>query len=250
MAKKLTRRQQEFLGKILDLHQEMDGPIHYVALAERLGVGNVTAYEMLRLLEERGLVEAEYHLPDGDRGPGRSSVLFSPTPKAERALQILNGGSASASASDKDWDGIKKQIVLQLKEGQAAGYETFLNELLSRLPDQPSPLVFLTEMNTAIILALHSLQERAETLDPLKKLNRIGLPGEIDLSAVPGIGLSLSLVEQINQKISSGLSAQAGRYQAVLAQLSDEKRFLLSEFTRQISRIVRSRTKDDKSLPA
>ncbi|MCK4488904.1 MAG: hypothetical protein KAU23_01525, partial [Anaerolineales bacterium] len=81
-------------------------------------------------------------------------------------------------------------------------------------------------------------------------LNRIGLPGEIDLSAVPGIGLSLSLVEQINQKISSGLSAQAGRYQAVLAQLSEEKRFLLSEFTRRISRIVRSRTKDDKSLPA
>ena len=248
MEKKLTRRQREFLNKFLDLHQEMDGPIHYVALAERLGVGNVTAYEMLRLLEERGLVEVEYHLPDGDRGPGRSSVLFSPTPKAERALQILNGGSTSAS--DKDWEGIKKQIVSQLKEGQAAGYETFLNELLSRLPDQPSPLVFLTEMNTAIILALHSLQERAETLDPLKKLNRIGLPGEIDLSAVPGIGLSLSLVEQINKKISSGLSAQAGRYQAVLAQLSEEKRFLLSEFTRQISRIVRSRTKDDNSLPA
>ena len=246
MAKKLTRRQQEFLSKILDLHQEMDGPIHYAALAERLGVGNVTAYEMLRLLEERGLVEAEYHLPEGDRGPGRSSVLFRPTPKAERALQRLTGNSTW----DNDWEGIKKQIVSQLKEGQAAGYETFLNELLSRLPDQPSPLVFLTEMNTAIILALHSLQERAETLDPLKKLNRIGLPGEIDLSAVPGIGLSLSLVEQINQKISSGLSAQAGRYQAVLAQLSEEKRFLLSEFTRRISRIVRSRTKDDNSLPA
>jgi len=246
MAKKLTRRQQEFLTKFLDLHQEMDGPIHYAALAECLGVGNVTAYEMLRLLEERGLVEAEYHLPEGDRGPGRSSVLFRPTPKAERALQILNGGSAS----DKDWDGVKKRILSQLKEHQAAGYETFLDELLSRLPDQPSPLVFLTEMNTAIILALHSLQERAGTFDPLKKLNRIGLPGEIDLSAVPGIGLSLPLAEQINKKISSALSAQAGRYQAGLAQLSEEKRLLLSEFTRRISRIVRSRSKDDKSLPA
>jgi DNA-binding MarR family transcriptional regulator len=246
MAKKLTRRQLEFLSKFLDLYQEMDGPIHYAALAERLGVGNVTAYEMLRLLEERGLVGAEYHLPEGDRGPGRSSVLFRPTPKAERALQRLNGGSTS----DKDWNGVKKQIISQLKEHQAAGYESFLNELLSRLPDQPSPLVFLTEMNTAIILALHSLQERAGNLDPLKKLNRIGLPGEIDLSAVPGIGLSLSLVEQINQKISSGISAQAGRYQAVLAQLSEEKLHLLSEFTRRISRIVRSRAKNDKSLPA
>ncbi len=246
MAKKLTRRQLEFLRKILDLYQEMDGPIHYAALAKCLGVGNVTAYEMLRLLEERGLVEAEYHLPEGDRGPGRSSVLFRPTIKAERALQILTGGSIS----DKDWDVVKKQIVSQLEEHQATGYETFLDDLLSRLPDQPSPLVFLTEMNTAIILALHSLQERAENLDPLKKLNRIGLPGEIDLSSLPGIGLSLSLVEQINQKISSRISAQAGRYQAVLAQLSEEKLLLLGEFTRQISRIVRSRAKDDKSLPA
>ena len=246
MVKKLTRRQLEFLSKILDMYQEADGPIHYAALAECLGVGNVTAYEMLRLLEERGLVEAEYHLPEGDRGPGRSTVLFRPTIEAERTLQKLTGGSTS----DKDWNGVKKQILSRLKEGQAAGHATFLDELLSRLPDQPSPLVFLAEMNTAIILALDSLQERAENLDPLKKLNRIGLPGEIDLSALPGIGLSLSLVEQVNQKISSRISAQAGRYQAVLAQLSEEKLRLLSEFTRQISQIVQSRTKDDNSLPA
>lgn len=34
----------------------------YVALAEHPGIGKVTAYEMLRLLEERGLVVSEYHL--------------------------------------------------------------------------------------------------------------------------------------------------------------------------------------------
>ncbi|MEW6651570.1 MAG: hypothetical protein AB1453_15450 [Chloroflexota bacterium] len=246
MTKKLTRRQQEFLDQFLDLYREMDEPIHYAALAERLGIGKVTAYEMLRLLEERGLAQVEYYLPEGERGPGRSSVLFRPTDKAVRVLKMLSGGSIN----DEDWEQVKQHILQQLEEDHAAGYETFLDELLARIPEQPSPLVYLTEMSTAIILALDSLRERAESLDPLKNLKRIGLPGEIDLSALPGIGLSLSLVERVNQRVSSLLSAQSGKYQSVLAQLSEEKRRRLSEFTRRISNIVHSRKNDDETSPA
>ena len=55
MAKNLTHRQREFLNHFLDLYQEMEEPIHNTVLADRLGLGKVTAYEMLRLLEERGL---------------------------------------------------------------------------------------------------------------------------------------------------------------------------------------------------
>jgi Mn-dependent DtxR family transcriptional regulator len=74
MAKKLTRRQNQFLSQFLDLYQENDKPIHYATLAKHLDIGKVTAYEMLRLLEKRGLVKSEFHLPSGDRGPGRSGA--------------------------------------------------------------------------------------------------------------------------------------------------------------------------------
>lgn len=49
--KSLTRRQQEYLSNLLDLCYQEDAPIHYSTVAECLGVGNVTAYEMMHLME-------------------------------------------------------------------------------------------------------------------------------------------------------------------------------------------------------
>ena len=63
---KLTRRQETFIHRLLDLYRELDGPIHYSLLAERVGVSPFTAYDMLRLLEEKGLVTSEYRL-DSDK---------------------------------------------------------------------------------------------------------------------------------------------------------------------------------------
>ena len=53
---KLTRRQEEFIKNLVDLNQEFNGPIHYSVLAERLGVSPFTAYDMLCMLEEKGVV--------------------------------------------------------------------------------------------------------------------------------------------------------------------------------------------------
>jgi len=173
MAKNLTHRQREFLNHFLDLYQEMEEPIHYTVLADRLGLGKVTAYEMLRLLEERGLVQSEYFLPDQERGPGRSSVLFRPTAAASRLLHELNGGSSE----DEDWEVVKERILQQLHAGEAAGYEDLLADLLARIPEQGSPLLYLTEMITATFLALEGLKNSAEAGGLAGRLRCIGLPG-------------------------------------------------------------------------
>jgi len=68
---KLTGRQKVFLSKFLDLYGEAEGPLHYTTVAERLGVSKITAYDMLRILEEKGLVASEYVLPVKGHGPGR-----------------------------------------------------------------------------------------------------------------------------------------------------------------------------------
>ncbi|MHB0874615.1 MAG: helix-turn-helix domain-containing protein, partial [Anaerolineae bacterium] len=86
----LTGRQREFLGKFLDLYCEADHPLHYAAVAERLNVGKISAYDMLRLLEEKGLLISEYVLPPG-RSAGRSSIVFRPTPKATALMAQLAG---------------------------------------------------------------------------------------------------------------------------------------------------------------
>ncbi|MBE0409857.1 MAG: hypothetical protein IBX69_09005 [Anaerolineales bacterium] len=234
MAKNLTHRQQEFLNHFLDLYQEMEEPIHYTLLADRLSLGKVTAYEMLRLLEEHGLVQSEYYLPDQERGPGRSSVLFRPTAEASRLLHELNGGFPE----DDDWGVVKERILHQLRAGKAAGYEDLLTDLLARIPEQGSPLVYLTEMTTATLLVLGGLRDSAEAGGLADRLRRIGLPGEIGLSALAGVNAALTLMERVNRRISSFLLSQSGKYQTMLSQIGEENRRRLGDFAREVAKIV------------
>jgi len=234
MAKNLTRRQHQFLSQFLDMYQEIDKPIHYVALAERLGIGKVTAYEMLRLLEKRGVVKSEFHLPPGDRGPGRSTVLFRPTQKTIHVINQLSGGAADSEA----WELAKARILHQLHEDKAGEYETLLNDLLVRISEHRSPLIFMTEMITATILTVASIQKTAEDKGLIDRLQRIGLPGELGLSALAGISSALSMVENVNLSVSTFLLQQSGKYQEMLTQISEEKRKQLSDFAREITKIV------------
>jgi DNA-binding MarR family transcriptional regulator len=235
MTKKMTRRQKQFLGQFLDIYQEMDGPIHYVGLAKRLDIGKITAYEMLRLLEKQGLVEAEYHLPPGNRGPGRSEVFFRPTKEANQLFEQL----AESTADNEEWEIVKQRILKELQEGKAGGYETLLNNLLVRIPEQRSPLIFITEMVTTTILALTRIKKATKDKGLLDRLSRIGLPGEVGLIALAGFGAALSLVEDVNLKLSTLLMEQSGKYQEMVAQISEEKKKQLTDFTRNVIRIVK-----------
>jgi hypothetical protein len=234
--KKLTRRQQQFLSQFLDVYSVTDAPVHYVALAEQLGIGNVTAYEMLRLLEERGLVSSEYYLPDQERGPGRSSVLFRPTLKAIQLRHDLKG----SSPKDEDWELVKQRILNQLRAGDAAGYDDLLKSLLARIPEQRSALIYLTEMTTATLLTLRGLRDSAHASGLLERLRHIGLPGEIGLSALAGVNATLSMMERVNRRVSSFLLTQSGKYQTLLSQIGEENHRHLSAFAREVTNILNS----------
>ncbi len=230
MPPKLTRRQQEFLSRFLDLYREVQGPVHYAEVARHLGVGRVTAYEMLRLLEERGLVRSEFHLPKNRRGPGRAMVLFSPTPAAHQAVRQLAGDAAKS----EDWEVIKTQILTRLREGQAEGYEELLNDLLARLPTRRSPLRYAAELVTAMLLALRTLLEGPYGQKLQARLQRIGLPGELGLNALTGLAMAIGLAEQVNRRVSTALLSEADRYQRTLQELSVENRRRLAEFVREV----------------
>jgi len=75
----LTFRQKAFLSKVLDAYREMQKPVHYSLIAKKLGLSNSAAYDMLRLLEQKGMVISEYDTPKETSGPGRSNVRFVPT---------------------------------------------------------------------------------------------------------------------------------------------------------------------------
>jgi DNA-binding MarR family transcriptional regulator len=232
MSIKLTRRQQDFLNQFLDAYREMEGPMHYSEIAEKLGIGKVTAYEMLRLLEKRGLVQAEFQLPDADRGPGRSSVVFSPTPAAHNLLDPLLLKEDEAS-----WEETKRSLLEQLRQGKATGYESLLSDLLEKISDNRSPMIYLTEMVTATMLMFEGLKETSNTSQLLSRLQRIGLPNEIDLSSLPGMGMVAAMFEHAN-KASEFLAEHSGKFQSKLAHIGEEKYHLLSDFAREVAKII------------
>ena len=232
--KALTGRQREFLGRLLDLYYQADAPVHYSTVANRLGVGKVTAYEMMRLLEERGLVQAEYQRPEDMHGPGRSSVVFRPTRLAMKVIV----GLANGRWSEDEWQQARARILDQLRSGKAADYETLLDEFLRRLPDQRSPATYLTQMVTAIALGLHALKGVADMSGIRNIIRKVGLPGELDLSALAGLTVGLSLVERLNRRFRNAFLVHAKKYQRVLGGLDLENRRRLAEFTREILEIV------------
>lgn len=234
MDKKLTRRQQQFLSQFLGIYQEMKSPLHYGAVAERLEIGKVTAYEMLRLLEEYGLVSAEYEFESKQHGPGRPVVLFFPTEEGQRLVNHLAGEPADV----KDWEAIKERILQQLREARAEGYEALLGDFLVHIPEHRSPLIFVTELITAFLLSVSALPKSPELIALMAKLQRIGLPGEIGLNTLSGITLAISMLERINRRFAALIQAQTSKFETVLAQMSEDNRKRVGDFTREAVKIL------------
>ncbi len=230
---KLTGRQKDFLSKFLDLYREADRPLHYAVLAERVGVTKITAYGMLRLLEERGLVTSEYVLPEGG-GPGRSSIVFSPTEKAATVMAQLAGESWDTA----EWDWVKERILAALRKGKGTDYQNLLEEVLLRIPERKSPMLFVTEMTTAAILSLNQLRGEAEARGLFENLRALGFPGELGLNALAGLTLGLTLVEKANRRVTTLLLSYTQKYQDHLARLSAENKKRLSDFAQEVMRIV------------
>ena len=98
---KLTPRQQAFLDKLFELYREFKQPVHYSIVADKLGVNKFSAYDMLKVLEEKGVAASDYVLSDDQAGPGRSQVVFYPTHKAAQFLtQLRDEGHRLAVCSN------------------------------------------------------------------------------------------------------------------------------------------------------
>jgi DNA-binding PadR family transcriptional regulator len=231
---KLTGRQQDILSQFLDLYRENQHSLHYSIVAEKLGVSPATAYEMLRLLEKRGLLTSEYVL-SRERGGGRSTIVFSPTQKAVDLMAQLAG----ENWDQEEWEETKEHIlrVLRACRSRDYDYQNLLDEILLRLPEHDSPMRYAAEMITAILLCFHELglEARASALEGLRAL---GFPREMWLHALAGLAVGLSFAEQANRCVISPLLSHAHRYHEHLAELGAENRRQLSDFGQEVMRVI------------
>lgn len=205
----LTRRRQQFLAQVVKLYQEKQEPVHYEIVAEALGVSRWTAYDMLKALEQQGLLEAQYIVKLGSKLPGRSMVRFRPTSKAY-------GFVCSPGPSD-DWHTIKEQLLSSLRQTlgrlQARGGSKSddASQLAQRMLDegagQQSPLNSSAYTLAALVISLRALGERGTNLG--QRLIAVSSRPELGLATFAGTALgsltrtatSFNLVSQAAEKV-------------------------------------------------
>jgi len=225
-AMKLTFRQKAFLGKLLDLYHQIREPIHYTVVAKRLGVSSSTAYDMLRLLEQKGMVSSEYATPKPTAGPGRSNILFSPTARAIDLFSRLAG----ESQEQEGWEDMKARILASLSKGKASEYGDLLRDLLARVPEASSPLVRCAEFITTLLLTLRETKHSFGQRSPVGRLLQAPA-GRLGMSLSAGLALGLCLADERVQYRLSDFQRHMKRYETSLQELSPENLTLLHRFT-------------------
>jgi DNA-binding PadR family transcriptional regulator len=229
---KLSPRQRDFLSRLLDLCRKAKAPVHYTNVARALNVRPVTAYEMLRLLEDKGLTYSKTVRPKGRRG--RSIVVFSPTEKATTMLAEIAGDPLD----EQEWENAKAGILEALERGKESGYQDMLSECLLRIPERKSPLLFAADMVTAILLIFYEMRDTAAAKSVFRHLRRLGPPGWAALYSLAGLSMALSLVERANRRATSLLLSYSQEFREHLDNLTGGDKARLSDFIHDVLRVI------------
>ncbi len=225
MSIKLTRRQETFILNMLDLYYASQQPLHYSELAERLGVSRFTAYDMLRLLEEKGFARSDYRLADDKSGPGRSEVVFLPTEKAHRLLADFAGDERNEpwiNLRDKVFQGIRDSEIMNSDLG---------HEVLGRLPTgETEALQYCLEVMSVIALRLKKgiglklLFDFVPTLLP-----KVDTTNMDDLRLFGGFALGVLARENVeDDRWREELYTHVKRYQTLIAEMTPDQQLKLA----------------------
>lgn len=225
---KLTPRQSAFLDKLLELYREHRGPVHYSDVAARLGVNRFSAYDMLKVLEKKGFASSSYALATGHSGPGRSIVVFAPTPRAA----TLRAPSLEDYLLGEDWQNMRQRVLNKLQDAREANHREALNDLLARLPEAKAPLDYCTQMIGVLLLNMRRVRAQAEGLNPFRVLTALQTEGYAALETLAGlsVGATLSADDETEFPLTQRLLDHVRRYQATLGRLSEDTRSALVQF--------------------
>ena len=238
MVIKLTFRQKAFLGKLHDVYRETQGPIHYSLVAERLGLSNSTAYDMLRVLEQKGMVGSQYATPKEIAGPGRSSILFYPTSRAKELFSHIVGEIANKK---DEWEEVKAFILTRLQQVKVDNYRGLMQELLDKAPEAQSPLAQCAEIIAALLLSLRETKNKFIEQSSISAIVKSPV-SRLRLSILAGLILGLSLADQGRrlQHVLGNYREYTEKYEASLQKLNKDGLIKLHHFTREVWKVLKT----------
>ncbi|MDI7275599.1 MAG: hypothetical protein QME94_06440 [Anaerolineae bacterium] len=242
----LTPRQRQFYEALVALCRASGRSVHYSAVAEALGVSPFSAYDMLKVLESKGVVGSEYVLDQSTPGPGRSAIVFHPRPRSTGLPQAPgqapgpapSGASAPAArlpgrpdaADEAEWTRVRERLLQRLAEVRDANGPEVLSDLLGRLSEYRSPLSYCSGVVAALLV---NLQASGRDLISRRHLPVLLPSVEVGLGTLAGLSIGSSLARLRGTPLLESLLQSARRLQDTLASLSAESRHRLAEFVRE-----------------
>ncbi len=222
----LTPRQNEFLSKVVDLYQLAGRPIHYTTIAGNLGISKWSAYDMMKLLEDKGLIISSYDVPEIGKCRGRSSIVFSPTAKGQNLIKELSG----IIPEKQEWQKLRVKILENLSKLEGPEYETLLCELLKKNPAQTNPLLYCTDMTTAMLLVIKGFKDKLKGGISIKTILKDTPKMSGKLISLAGLTLGMSLTGLADKTSIAKVLGQTRKFKALVQEMDLKRLKMLEEF--------------------
>lgn len=232
---KLTYRQKAFMAGLVDLYKDMQKPVHYGVVAKKLGLCGSTVYDMLRVLEKKGMVRSEYSLPKRATGPGRSNILFLPV--AGAMDKFLPKGADAGER--REWKKVRMGILASLQGCAACDYRKLFGGMFEKASRMQSPLAGSAQIIAGLLVSLkeskYDFTEQSEVGTLLKSP-----ASKVGMSTAAGVILGLSLADKNVRSFLGNYRDYMNKYMASLQNISDENLLALHEFALDVWNILRS----------
>jgi len=224
----LTPRQKQFYDALVALFGATGRSVHYTAVARALGVSPFSAYDMLKVLEGKGVAASEYVLEGGAApGPGRSAIRFYPL------TEPMEAGPRSGGLEEAEWWRVKQRLLQRLRDMHDSNVRDILSEILSRLSEYASPLSYCAGVIAALLVNLRGTRRELFTHQQLPALRTLVSSGEVGLGTLAGLSIGSSLGRLSPNPLLESLVHSARSFQVQLSALSAESRQKLTDFVRE-----------------
>lgn len=223
----LTPRQRQFYQALVALCRVSGRSVHYTAVARALGVSPFSAYDMLKVLESKGVASSEYVLESSSPGPGRSAIRFFPRSAPGGA------GPAADAAEEAEWRRLRQRLLQRLGEAKGANGPELLAEMLARLSECTSPLSYCAGVIAALLVNLQASGSECLARRRQNVLQSLVSGSEAGLGALAGLSIGASLTRLRGSPAAESLLQPVCRFQDHLSALSQESRQRLADFAHE-----------------
>ncbi|AEF94000.1 iron dependent repressor [Desulfotomaculum nigrificans CO-1-SRB] len=221
----LTERRKQFLQQIMRLYKKSGLPVHYVTLANLLGVSKWTAYDMLKELEKSGFLKRDYIVNPNELG--RSVIVFSPTTKADE----LFGQIREVTFDADQLNGVKKKVLEMIFELQSTkNLQQSLEFILNEIPKANVRTEFCMYILAILILYLHALGKVQK--DMVKNIIVVANRHDIKITLFVGMVVGTA-IQSVAQELDPRISDLIGSFLKHLDQLSMNEMQILIEFLQE-----------------